>query len=66
MQTEEALKIEVVAPICDNEIELEKMQVSRMETILEDFKLWKNFRDQMQNAQSHLIIVTDLCILIFL
>jgi hypothetical protein len=47
-QTKEALKTEVVTPICDGEIELEKMQLNRIEAILEDFKLWKDFRDKMQ------------------
>jgi len=34
--------------ICDNEIELDNMQVSRMEVILEDLKMWKDFKGQIK------------------
>jgi len=47
-QTKEVIEKKVVTPICDSEIELENMEVRKMDTILEHFKLWRNFKDQMQ------------------
>jgi hypothetical protein len=47
-QTEELLNEKVVTCICDIEIDLENMKVSRMETILEYLNLWRDFKDQMK------------------
>jgi len=46
--TEQSLKIEVTTKICDGELDLEKMQLSRLETILKYYELWKEYRDKME------------------
>jgi hypothetical protein len=46
--TEKGLKLEVTTKICDGEMDLEKMQLSRLETILKDYELWKEYRDKME------------------
>jgi hypothetical protein len=51
-QTEQSLKIEVTNPICDSEIDLENMQMGRIDVILKDFKLWKEYRDKMQQLKT--------------
>jgi hypothetical protein len=40
-KTEQGLKMEVTTKICDGEIDLEKMHLSKLETFLKDYELWK-------------------------
>jgi hypothetical protein len=47
-KTEQGLKLEVTTNICDSELDLEKMQLSGLETILKDYELWKEYRDKME------------------
>jgi hypothetical protein len=42
----------VTTQICDSEIDLEKMQVSRVDAILKDYELWKEYRDKMQQSKT--------------
>jgi hypothetical protein len=34
--------------ICDGELDLEKMELSKLEKILEDCALWKEYRNRME------------------
>jgi hypothetical protein len=40
-RTEKQLKLEVTTKICDGEQDLEKMQLIKIEKIMEDYALWK-------------------------
>jgi hypothetical protein len=40
--------MEVTTQICDSEIDMEKMQLSKVDVILKDYELWKEYRDNMQ------------------
>jgi len=51
-QTKKILKIEVITPIFDNEIDLEKLQLGRIDIIWKDFKFLKEYRDKMQQPKS--------------
>jgi hypothetical protein len=51
-KTKQSLKMEVTTNICDSEIDLEKMQLSRVDVILKDYELWKEYRDNMQLSKT--------------
>jgi hypothetical protein len=42
------LRLEVSTKVCDGELDLEKMQSSRIEEIMKEHALWKQYRDQME------------------
>jgi hypothetical protein len=42
------LKLEVSTKICDGELDLEKMQLDKLEEIMKDYSLWREYRDQME------------------
>jgi len=46
--TKKGFKMEVKSKICDGDMDLENMQLSRLETILKDYELWKVYRDKME------------------
>jgi hypothetical protein len=46
--TEQSIKLEVAAKICDGELDLEKMQLNRLDVILKYYNLWKDYRDNME------------------
>jgi transposase len=48
---EQELKLEVTTKICDGELDLEKMQLRKLEKIMEDYALWKEYRDQMESQR---------------
>jgi hypothetical protein len=50
-KTENELKLEVTTKICDGELDLEKMQLSNLEKIMEDYALWKEYKDQMESQR---------------
>jgi hypothetical protein len=47
-KTEQELKLEVSTKICDGELDLEKMQLSKLEEIMKDYALWKEYWDHME------------------
>jgi hypothetical protein len=47
-KTEHSIKLKVTTKICDGELDLEKMQLNRLDVILKDYKLWKEYRDTME------------------
>jgi hypothetical protein len=38
---EEELNLEVTTKICDGELDLEKIQVRKLEKVMEDYVIWK-------------------------
>jgi hypothetical protein len=49
--TKQDLKLEVTTKICDGELDLEKMQLCKLENIMEDYVLWKEYKDQMESQR---------------
>jgi hypothetical protein len=47
-RVEHKLKTEIIIPICNSKMDLQRTQLCRVDTILEDFKMWKNFIEKMQ------------------
>jgi hypothetical protein len=45
---EKYLKLAFTTNICDGELNLEKMQLNRLEKNMEDYALWIEYRDQME------------------
>jgi len=39
------LKLEVSTKICDGELDPEKMQLSKLEEIMKDYALWREYWD---------------------
>jgi hypothetical protein len=46
------LKQEVSTKVCDGELDVEKMQSGKLENIMKDYSLWKEYQDQMQKQKS--------------
>jgi hypothetical protein len=42
---EKSLGMKIIIPMCKSEADLERMWLLRVDSILEDFKIWKAFMD---------------------
>jgi hypothetical protein len=50
-KTEQELNLEVTTKICVGELDLEKIQLGKMEKIMEDYVLWKEYIDQKESQR---------------
>jgi hypothetical protein len=48
---EKELKIEVTTKIFDGKLDLEKMQLSKLENIMENYALWNKYKDKMESQR---------------
>jgi hypothetical protein len=48
LNTTQELKQEVSTKVCDGELDIEKMQSEKLKKIMDNYSLWKEYRDQMQ------------------
>jgi hypothetical protein len=46
--TKKELNLEVTTKICEDELDIEKMQLSKLKKIMEDYALWKKYIDKME------------------
>jgi hypothetical protein len=46
-KTEQSLNMEVTNEICDSEIYMENMQLSKVHVIPKDYEIWKEYRENM-------------------
>jgi hypothetical protein len=46
------IKLEIASRICDGELQVEKMQLSRIDVVLKKFELWKAYRDNIESNKT--------------
>jgi hypothetical protein len=51
---EQSLRMKIIIPMCKSEVDLERMQLLRVDSILEDFKRWKAFMDESETVRAPL------------
>jgi hypothetical protein len=50
-RVEKSLKMKIIIPMCKSQDDLERTQLLRVDSILEDFKNWKEVVDVRENRQ---------------
>jgi hypothetical protein len=71
---EHKLKIEIITLICNNEIDLERTHLCRVDTLIKEFKIWKSFIYDMKPSrptgllycnqilqQNHIFVIIVIC-----